>query len=61
MYILIEDMAFVDALYMTVITIATVGFGEVQTLSPTERMFTIILIYLGVAVHDFLRPYLPFW
>lgn len=49
-YINLEGMEFVDALYMTIITIATVGFGEVQELSPQGRMFTIVLIFLGVGV-----------
>lgn len=48
MYMLIEGWGFVDAFYMTVITIATVGFGEVEPLSPTGRVFTVILIYLGI-------------
>ena len=48
MYMVVERWNFIDALYMTVITIATVGFGEVESLSPLGRFFTIILIYLGV-------------
>ncbi|MGB7341045.1 MAG: NAD-binding protein [Phototrophicaceae bacterium] len=48
MYMLIEGWTFVDSFYMTVITIGTVGFGEVQVLSPAGRVFTIILIYLGI-------------
>lgn len=48
MYMLIEGWSFVDSFYMTVITIGTVGFGEVQTLSPAGRVFTVILIYLGI-------------
>jgi voltage-gated potassium channel len=40
-------MSIVDALYMTVITISTVGFGEVRALSPMGRMFTITLILGG--------------
>lgn len=47
-YILLENMTFTDALYMTIITITTVGFGEVQELSPQGRAFTILLILLGV-------------
>ena len=39
MYMLIEGWTVVDAFYMTVITIGTVGFGEVQTLSPAGRVF----------------------
>lgn len=48
MYMLIEGWSPIESLYMTVITIATVGFGEVRHLSPAGRVFTIILIYLGI-------------
>jgi len=44
----IEGMTFVDALYMSVITVSTVGFGEVTPLSPIGRLFTIALIVTGV-------------
>ena len=37
-----------DSLYMTVITFSTVGFGEIHQLSPSGRIFTLILIVLGV-------------
>ncbi len=37
-----------DSLYMTVITLATVGYGEVHEISPQGRLFTVILIFLGV-------------
>jgi len=43
----LEGMSIVDALYMTVITISTVGFGEVRALSPLGRVFTITLILGG--------------
>jgi voltage-gated potassium channel len=48
-YMLIERWGFFDALYMTVITIASVGFMEVHTLSPQGRAFTIVLILCGSA------------
>jgi hypothetical protein len=44
----IEGWAFDDAIYMTIITLATVGYGEVHQVSDTGRIFTIILIVLGV-------------
>lgn len=47
-YMLIEDWNFFDSLYMTVITIATVGFSEVRPLSQSGQAFTIVLILLGV-------------
>ena len=47
-YIVIEGWSFMDALYMTVITLATVGYGEVHEISPEGRLFTVVLIFLGV-------------
>jgi len=47
-YVLLEGMRPGEALYMTVITITTVGFGEVQPLSPVGRAFTIGLILVGI-------------
>lgn len=43
-YILIEDYRFLDAFYMTIITVATVGYGEVSPLSDAGRIFTSFLI-----------------
>jgi voltage-gated potassium channel len=45
---LIEGWSALDALYMTVITLATVGYGEVHAVSPGGRIFTVLLIVLGV-------------
>lgn len=43
-YILIDGYTPLNAFYMTVITIATVGYGEIQPLSDTGRIFTAFLI-----------------
>ena len=48
-YMVFEEMTLLDALYMTVITITTVGFGEIQPLSTEGRIFTILVILLGVS------------
>jgi voltage-gated potassium channel len=48
-YMLIEQWDVVDSLYMTVITLTTVGFGEVHSLSRVGRVFTTALIIVGVA------------
>lgn len=45
---LIEGWPFLDALYMTVITMSTVGFREVHPLSTAGTVFVIVLIVLGV-------------
>ncbi len=47
-YMAIEGWPFLDALYMTVITISTVGYAEVHPLSAAGRIFGIILIIVGV-------------
>jgi len=47
-YVLIEGWDVDDALYMTIITVATVGYGEVRNLTPAGRIFTIFVIIFGV-------------
>ncbi|MCC7300248.1 MAG: potassium channel protein [Verrucomicrobia bacterium] len=47
-YHLLEGWPLSECLYMTVITVSTVGFGEVHPLSPVGRMFTILLVFFGV-------------
>ncbi len=47
-YMIIEKWGFLDSIYMVVITLATVGYKEVHTLSPAGTIFTIILIVFGV-------------
>lgn len=49
-FMFIENMSFWDALYMTVITISTVGYKEVKELSHYGRIFTMLLIVTGVGV-----------
>ena len=47
-YMMIEGWRFVDALYMTVITISTVGFKEVNQVGEGGRIFTMVLVFSGV-------------
>ncbi len=47
-YWLVEGWSWEDAAYMTVITLATVGFGEIHPLGNRGRLFTISLIFMGV-------------
>ncbi len=47
-YMVIEEWSFLDAIYMVVITLATVGYKEVHPMSPAGTIFTILLIVFGV-------------
>ena len=52
-YMVIERWSLLDALYMTVITVGTVGFREVNPLSHAGQVFTMLLILSGVATLGF--------
>ena len=49
-YMYLEKFHFLDALYMTVISMSTVGYGEVHTLSPAGKIFTMFLILSSLGV-----------
>jgi voltage-gated potassium channel len=53
-YMAIEHMSPLDALYMTVITLSTVGYGEVKPLDEGGRIFTMGLIAVGVGTAFYL-------
>lgn len=47
-YSLLENWSYSESFYMTMITLTTVGFGEVRPLSASGRMFTVFLLLVGV-------------
>lgn len=49
-YMMLEKWSFLDSLYMTVITITTVGFREVGDVSEAGRVFTIFIIFSGMGI-----------
>jgi voltage-gated potassium channel len=49
-YIMIEDYSAIDAFYMTVITLSTVGFTEVRELSDNGRIFTSFYIIFNLGI-----------
>lgn len=62
-YYVLEKWSFLDSLYMTVITITTVGFGEVHKLNPPGKIFTILLViagvgFYGLAINAFIKIFL---
>lgn len=52
-YELTEKYTFLEALWQTVITLSTVGFGELREMSQPGRIFTIVLIMFGFAVFGY--------
>jgi voltage-gated potassium channel len=49
-FMAVEGWSLLDAFYMTVISLTSVGFGEVHPLSPAGKLFTVLVILGGVAV-----------
>jgi voltage-gated potassium channel len=49
-YMVVERWSFIDSLFMTVTTLATVGYGEVHPLDMKGRLYTIVLILFGVGL-----------
>jgi voltage-gated potassium channel len=52
-FIYISNESLIDSLYMTVITMSTVGFGTLHELNEAEKLFTIFLIVLSIGVYGY--------
>ncbi len=62
-YYYIADWTLIDSVYMTVITITTVGFGEVHRLTVEGKIFTIFLVlggvgFYGLAINAIVKTFL---
>ncbi len=53
-YMILANFVFIDALYMTVITVSTVGFMEVKPLDLDAKIFTILLIITSVTIFGYI-------
>ncbi|WP_394334649.1 potassium channel family protein [Hymenobacter roseosalivarius] len=51
---MIENFSLIDAFYMTMITVSTVGFGELHPLSPAGRLFVSLYIFFNLLVVAYL-------
>lgn len=49
-FMVFEDLAFYDAVYLAVATIATVGYGDIVPKTPAGRLFTCLFIIVGVGM-----------
>ncbi|TLP81044.1 potassium channel family protein [Maribacter sp. ACAM166] len=52
-YRMISDYSWVDAFYMTIITVTTVGFSEVRPMGPEGKIFTVVLIVTSVFIFGY--------
>lgn len=52
-YRFISDYSWIDAFYMTIITVTTVGFSEVRPMGPEGKIFTVVLIVTSVFIFGF--------
>lgn len=53
-YMVLEGWSFLDSLYMTLITLTTVGFGEVHPVDSQGRLLTMLIIISGIGVGGYL-------
>ncbi|MEO1022083.1 MAG: potassium channel protein [Bacteroidota bacterium] len=53
-YHFLEDMAWFNGFYMTFITISTIGFREIGTLSVEGRIFTMLIFVMGIGVISYI-------
>lgn len=53
-YKILLDLSFIDALYMTVITISTVGYGEIGIMDTEAKLFSIFLIFVSLGTVGYL-------
>ncbi|HEX2619799.1 MAG TPA: NAD-binding protein, partial [Phototrophicaceae bacterium] len=61
-FMLLENLNLLDAIYLTVVTLTTIGYGDVTAHTSPGRAFTIILIIAGVGVFGFaIQATLNFW
>jgi voltage-gated potassium channel len=48
-YMTLENTSLIDGLYLTAITITTVGYGDIVPIHPAGRLFTVVLVFCGVS------------
>ncbi|MFN8374615.1 MAG: ion channel [Anaerolineae bacterium] len=52
-FMLLENMRLLDAIWLTIITLATIGYGDIYARTDAGRMFTIVLVVTGISAFAF--------
>ena len=47
-FMILEGLSFIDALYFTIVTISTVGYGDISPTNIPSKIFSIVLIIIGI-------------
>ncbi|MFC1962212.1 potassium channel family protein [Chloroflexota bacterium] len=47
-FMILEELSFIDALYFTIVTISTVGYGDISPTNMASKIFSIVLIIIGI-------------
>lgn len=50
MYRWLEDWSWVDSLYFSVITLTTVGYGDLTPSTPESKLFTVVYVITGISL-----------
>ncbi len=53
-FMMLEEKSFIDSIYWAVVTIATVGYGDITPRTEGGKLFTMILIVLGITMYGFI-------
>ena len=49
-YRLVEDIRWIDAIYFSVITVSTVGYGDISPQTTAGKIFTMVYVVVGIGV-----------
>ena len=46
----VEDLSWIDSLYFTVITLTTVGYGDISPQTTAGKLFTVLYLLIGIGI-----------